>query len=62
VTFEMSWGQMIEDVALALRMNPVPLHFVARHGGLTFNPNDVESPLRAIAADYHNSKTMWRVS
>lgn len=62
VVFEMSWGQMVEDVALALRMNPVPLHFLARHGGLTFNPHNVEEPLRKIAADYQNSDTMWQVS
>jgi len=62
VTYEMSWGQMIEDVALATRMNPVPLHFVARHGGLTFNPDDVEKPLRAIYDNPQNSDTLWEIS
>lgn len=62
VTYEMSWGQMIEDVALATRLNPVPLHFVPRHGGLTFNPNDVETPLRAIYANPQNSDTLWEIS
>ncbi len=61
VVFEMSWGQMVEDVALAMRLNDAPLHFVPRHGGLTFNPNDVEQPLRAIAADPQRSDSLWRV-
>lgn len=59
VTFEMSWGQMVEDVALALRMNPVPLHFVMRNGGLTFSPDDVEVPLKIIAADPQRSESLW---
>jgi 2-oxoglutarate ferredoxin oxidoreductase subunit alpha len=62
VNFEMNWGQMIEDVALATRLNPVPLHFVARHGGLTFSPADVEEPLRAIAADPERSESRWQPS
>ena len=61
VVFEMNWGQMVEDVALAMQMNDAPLHFVPRHGGLTFNPNDVEEPLRAIAADPLRSDSLWRV-
>ena len=59
IAYEMNWGQMVEDAALALRMNPVPLHFVPRHGGLTFGPDDVEIPLRAIAADPNRSETLW---
>ena len=59
ITYEMSWGQMVEDVALALRMNPAPLHFVSRNGGLTFSPDDVETPLKAIAADPQRSETLW---
>ncbi len=59
VTFEMSWGQLVEDVALSLRMNPAPLHLVMRHGGMTFNPEDVETPLRAIAADPTRSESIW---
>ena len=59
VVFEMSWGQMVEDAALALRMNPAPLHFVMRNGGLTFSPDDVEGPLKAIAANPQRSESLW---
>lgn len=59
VAFEMSWGQMVEDVALATRNLPVPIHLVMKHGGLTFNPADVEEPLRAINSDPELPKSRW---
>ena len=61
---EFNWQERLlereRDVALAMQLNDTPLHFVARHGGLTFNPNDVEEPLRAIAADVNRSESLWR--
>jgi 2-oxoglutarate ferredoxin oxidoreductase subunit alpha len=60
VVFEMSWGQMVEDVALAMRMNPNPLHFVPKHGGLTFTPHDVEDVLHEILADHQHPNTLWQ--
>ena len=60
VVFEMNWGQMVEDVALSMRMNPNPIHFVPKHGGLTFTPHDIEEALLKINADHNNPGTLWR--
>jgi len=62
ISFEMSWGQMVEDVALATRHNPVPLHFVPKHGGMTFTPNEIERAIEAVFADPQNPKSLWEPS
>ena len=62
ITFEMSWGQMVEDVALSTRMNPVPLHFVPKHGGTTFTPIEIENAIEKVIADPTHGKTLWEPS
>ena len=62
VTFEMSWGQMIEDVALAMYGRPRPLHFVARHGGVVFTPAEVAQEINKISADPEHGPSLWRPS
>ncbi len=58
----MSWGQMVEDVALATRNNPVPLHFVPKHGGMTFTPLEIEHAIEKINANPQNPETLWEPS
>jgi 2-oxoglutarate ferredoxin oxidoreductase subunit alpha len=60
VSFEMSWGQMIEDVALATRGNPVPLHFVGKHGGMTFTPNEIAESIKKILDNPNRTESSWQ--
>jgi 2-oxoglutarate ferredoxin oxidoreductase subunit alpha len=62
VVLEMSWGQMVEDVALATRHNPAPLHFVPKHGGITFTPAEIEQVIEQIQANPQNPATLWEAS
>jgi 2-oxoglutarate/2-oxoacid ferredoxin oxidoreductase subunit alpha len=62
ITFEMSWGQLVEDVALALRNVPVPVHLVMKNGGVTFTPPDVSAAVSGIAADRESRLTLWEPS
>ena len=62
ITFEMSWGQFVEDVALALRHEPVPIHFVPKHGGLTFTPPDITAAVGRISANHEDSASLWEPS
>jgi 2-oxoglutarate/2-oxoacid ferredoxin oxidoreductase subunit alpha len=62
ITFEMSWGQLVEDVALALRHTPVPVHLVMKNGGVTFTPPDVTAAVKRIAANREDSATLWEPS
>ena len=46
---ELSAGQMIEDVQLALK-GARPIHFHCRVGGMLVSPDEVVEKVRAIAA------------
>ncbi len=56
---EMNWGQMVEDVALAVG-DRKPIHFTAKHGGLTFTPEDILEPLMAINKMPNSEETLWK--
>jgi len=56
---EMNWGQMVEDVALAVAEKK-PVHFCAKHGGLTFTPPDILERLYAISQNPLNKETLWQ--
>ncbi|OPX23384.1 MAG: 3-methyl-2-oxobutanoate dehydrogenase subunit VorB [Planctomycetales bacterium 4484_113] len=58
VVTEMNWGQMVEDVAMAVS-GKKPVHFVPKHGGLTFTPEDMLEPIRAIRENPMNPETLW---
>ncbi len=58
---EMNWGQMVEDVKLSV-LGEKPVHFVAKHGGLTFAPEDIIEPVRELLKDIENPKTLWDAS
>lgn len=60
ITLEMNWGQMVEDVALAMHGTTTPVHFVGKHGGMTFTPVDVKEELAAIASDIQRAESLWR--
>ena len=60
VAFEMSWGQMIEDVALATHGQALPLHFVPKHGGMVFTPAEIASHLKRIVAKPGSEESVWR--
>jgi len=60
ISLEMNWGQMVEDVALAGRNIAVPVHFVPKHGGVTFSPDDVKQAITKIAADPKGGDTLWK--
>ena len=47
---ELSTGQMIEDVDLALRATR-PLHFYGRQGGILASPDGVADEVRKIVKD-----------
>ncbi len=49
ISFEMSWGQMVEDVALSMYGAPKPLHFVPKHGGMVFTPHEIAGAIEKIA-------------
>jgi 2-oxoglutarate ferredoxin oxidoreductase subunit alpha len=49
LTVEMSAGQMIEDVSLAVR-NKTPLYFHGRTGGMLPSPDDILAVIKSIAA------------
>jgi len=46
---ELSTGQMVEDVQLAL-LGTRPVHFFGRQGGMLATPEEVAEQIRAIAA------------
>jgi 2-oxoglutarate ferredoxin oxidoreductase subunit alpha len=53
LTVEMSAGQMVEDVSLAVR-NRTPLYFHGRTGGMLPSPDDILSLIKSIADEtYH---------
>jgi len=58
---EMNWGQMIEDVKLAV-LDKKPVHFAPKHGGLTFTPEDLTEPIRSILKNPEDPNTLWHVS
>lgn len=58
--FELSWGQLIEDVALALYDAPKPLHFYPRHGGVVFTPAEIAEHLRRLAQNPQGGDSLWR--
>lgn len=58
---EMSWGQMVEDVALSVAERK-PIHFIAKHGGLTFTLQDLLAPIKDIAENPTSSRTLWDIS
>jgi 2-oxoglutarate ferredoxin oxidoreductase subunit alpha len=62
VALEMSWGQMVEDVALAMYGRPKPLHFVPKHGGMVFTPAEIAEHLMKVLADPQHAESLWRPS
>jgi 2-oxoglutarate ferredoxin oxidoreductase subunit alpha len=58
---EMNWGQMVEDVKLAV-LDKKPVHFIAKHGGLTFTPDDIIGPVKTLLKNPENPKTLWDAS
>jgi len=62
VIFELSWGQMIEDVALALYNTPKPLHFFPRHGGVVFTPAEIAGHLEQVIRNPLAPESLWRPS
>jgi 2-oxoglutarate ferredoxin oxidoreductase subunit alpha len=54
LTVEMSAGQMVEDVSLAVR-GKVPLYFHGRTGGMLPSPDDILSLIKGIAGDAFDS-------
>ena len=50
VVAELSMGQMIEDVRLAI-MNRYPVHFFGRTGGIIFEPSELVEKVRAIVQE-----------
>jgi 2-oxoglutarate ferredoxin oxidoreductase subunit alpha len=53
LTVEMSAGQMVEDVSLAVR-GRVPLYFHGRTGGMLPSPEDVLALIQSIAQETYN--------
>ncbi|MDR0725639.1 MAG: 3-methyl-2-oxobutanoate dehydrogenase subunit VorB [Prevotellaceae bacterium] len=53
LTVEMSAGQMVEDVSLAVR-GKTPLYFHGRTGGMLPSPEDVLALIRSIANETYN--------
>jgi 2-oxoglutarate ferredoxin oxidoreductase subunit alpha len=53
LTVEMSAGQMIEDVSLAVK-DRVPLYFHGRTGGMLPSPEDILKVIRSIAGRTYN--------
>jgi 2-oxoglutarate ferredoxin oxidoreductase subunit alpha len=66
LTVEMSAGQMIEDVALALR-NKTPLYFHGRTGGMLPAPDDILAIIKCIANgsfdvdDFPGHNKLWLI-
>jgi 2-oxoglutarate ferredoxin oxidoreductase subunit alpha len=60
VIFELSWGQMIEDVALALYNAPKPLHFFPKHGGMVFTPAEIAEHLERVIKQPLAGESLWR--
>lgn len=58
---EMNFGQMIEDVALALE-GARPLHFLGKNGGMPFETDEIVKAAREALADPNNAPTRWRVT
>ncbi len=58
---EMNFGQMIEDVALALE-GTRPLHFLGKHGGMSFEPGEIVRVAKEALADPNSAPTRWRVT
>ncbi len=57
---EMNWGQMVEDVILAVG-DRKPVHFISKHGGLTFTPEDMLEPIYKIFANPNCPDTLFRI-
>ncbi|MDR1594187.1 MAG: 3-methyl-2-oxobutanoate dehydrogenase subunit VorB [Prevotellaceae bacterium] len=53
LTVEMSAGQMVEDVSLAVR-GKTPLYFHGRTGGMLPSPEDIFAVMKSIAAGNYN--------
>lgn len=58
--FELSWGQLIEDVALSMYGAPKPMHFFARHGGMVFTPAEIAEDLQKVASNPDGGDSLWR--
>jgi 2-oxoglutarate ferredoxin oxidoreductase subunit alpha len=54
LTVEMSMGQMVEDVRLAV-CGAKPVEFFGRTGGVVPSPDDVKEQLKTMAADLHKN-------
>lgn len=61
LTAELSWGQLIEDVALAAMMES-PMNIIMKHGGLTFNWEEIASSFKTVIANPKDSEYRWFVS
>jgi 2-oxoglutarate ferredoxin oxidoreductase subunit alpha len=65
LTVEMSAGQMLEDVSLAVR-GAVPMYFHGRTGGMLPSPEDIASVIKSIASGNYNPENfpghnkIWR--
>lgn len=60
LTAEMNFGQMIEDVALALGESK-PLHFIGKHGGMLFESDELEATARTILSNPKNPGTLFKL-
>ncbi len=55
---EMSFGQMVEDVALAIAHDK-PLHFVGKDGGMLFETDELETAMEAVLANPAGAPTRF---
>jgi 2-oxoglutarate/2-oxoacid ferredoxin oxidoreductase subunit alpha len=58
--FEMSWGQMVEDVALSIYGDPRPIHFFPKHGGLVFTPVEIAEQTEKMIKTPVQGDSLWR--
>ena len=58
LVIEMNWGQMVEDVKLAVG-DRLPIHFYGKHGGLIFTPGEIENLIKVLQGDPKHAKTLW---
>jgi 2-oxoglutarate/2-oxoacid ferredoxin oxidoreductase subunit alpha len=59
--FEMSWGQLVEDVALSLYAKaPKPVHLYSKHGGMVFTPAEIADDLRRLYGNPLEAESLWR--
>lgn len=58
---EMNFGQMVEDVALALE-GTRPIHFLGKHGGMVFETGEIVQAAKNALGDPLGAPTRWRVA